>query len=75
MKDTQTNNEIAPLDIMTATLSYLAIKNYDENVSQSKQLDTITFDIEHKLEYQNKILNEILRKVGKLENGIQEIHR
>lgn len=51
------------LDLMTVLLSYISLHSYEENESQSKKLDTIIFDMEHKLEYQNKILNEILRKV------------
>ena len=60
---------IDALDLMTVLLSYISLHSYEENESQSKKLDTIIFDMEHKLEYQNKLLNEILRKVEKLENG------
>ena len=62
-------NNLDALDLMTILLSYISLHSYEENESQSKKLDTIIFDMEHKLEYQNKLLNEILRKVEKLENG------
>ena len=65
---------IDALDLMTVLLSYISLHSYEENESQSKKLDTIIFDMENKLEYQNKILNEILRKVEQIENGIQNLH-
>ena len=64
-----TNKELDALDLMTVLLSYISLHSYEENESQSKKLDTIIFDMEHKLEYQNKILNEILRKVEGIKNG------
>ena len=63
------NNFIAPLDIMTGILSYLSIANYDENQKQNKKLDTIIFDMEEKLEYQNKLLNKILKELEGLNSG------
>lgn len=60
---------IDALDLITILLAYISLHSYEENESQSKKLDTIIFDMENKLEYQNKLLNEILRKVEKLENG------
>lgn len=63
------NNFIAPLDIMTVILSYLSIVNYDENQKQNKKLDTIIFDMEEKLEYQNKLLNKILKELEGLNSG------
>ena len=63
------NTSIDALDLMTVLLSYVSLHSYEENESQSRKLDTIIFDMEHKLEYQNKLLNEILRKVERIENG------
>ncbi len=60
---------IDALNLITILLAYISLHSYEENESQSKKLDTIIFDMENKLEYQNKLLNEILRKVEKLENG------
>jgi len=65
---------IDALDLMTVLLSYISLHSYEENESQSKKLDTIIFDMEHKLEYQNKLLNEILRKVEELKNGNKKVH-
>lgn len=59
------NNGIDALDLMTVLLSYVSLHNYEQNELQSQKLDAIIYDMEQKLEYQNKILNEILRKVGK----------
>lgn len=59
------NNGIDALDLMTVLLSYISLHNYEQNELQSQKLDAIIYDMEQKLEYQNKILNEILRKVGK----------
>lgn len=58
------------LDLLTVLLSYISLHSYEENESQSRKLDTIIFDMEHKLEYQNRLLNEILRKVEKIGNGL-----
>jgi len=55
--------------MMTVLLSYLSLHSYEENESQSKKLDAIIYDFENKLEYQNRLLNEILRKVERIENG------
>ena len=63
-------NGLDALDLMTVLLAYISLHSYEENESQSKKLDTIIFDMEHKLEYQNKLLNEILRKVDLKNNGI-----
>lgn len=51
------------LDLLTVLLSYLSLHIYEENENQTKKLDAIIYDIEHKLEYQNDMLKEILRKV------------
>ena len=63
------------LDLLTVLLSYISLHSYEENESQSKKLDTIIFDMEHKLEYQNRLLNEVLRKVEKIEDGLQKIYK
>lgn len=66
MKD----NQLDALDLLTVLLSYISLHSYEENESQSRKLDTIIFDMEHKLEYQNRLLNEIIRKVERIENGL-----
>ena len=63
------------LDLLTVLLSYISLPSYEENESQSRKLDTIIFDMEHKLEYQNRLLNEVLRKVEKIEDGLQKIYK
>ena len=63
------------LDLLTVLLSYISLHSYEENESQSIKLDTIIFDMEHKLEYQNRLLNEVLRKVEKIEDGLQKIYK
>lgn len=60
---------IDALDLMTVLLSYMSLHLYEESESQNKKLDTIIFDMEHKLEYQNKLLNRILRKVDEINHG------
>lgn len=69
------NKNISALDMMTVMLSYLSLHSYEENESQSEKLDMLVYDIEHKLEYQNRILNGILRKVEKIEDGIQDLYK
>ena len=59
------NNNLDALDLMTVLLSYLSLHSYEENESQSKKLDTIIYDMEKKLDYQNRLLLEILGKVDK----------
>lgn len=56
-------NNINSLDIITLILMYISIYNIDKNAQQSQSINKLNNDIEHKLNYQNKILNEILRKV------------
>lgn len=58
---------------MTVLLAYISLHSYEENESQSQKLDTIIFDMEKKLEYQNKLLNKILREVEK--NGNKNVYR
>lgn len=57
------------LDLLTVLLSYISLHSYEENENQTRKLDAITFDMEHKLEYQNNMLREILRKVEGLKDG------
>lgn len=71
----ENNRNIDALDMMTVLLSYLSLHSYEENESQSQKLDCIIFDIEDKLEYQNRILNGILRKVERIEDGIQNLRK
>ena len=56
---------IDTLDLIAVLLAYLALHNYEENQKQNLKLDSIILDMEKKLEYKNKLLNEILRKVDK----------
>ncbi len=58
-----TDKNLDALDLLTVLLSYISLHSYEENASQTKKLDTIIFDMEHKLEYQNDLLEKILRKV------------
>ena len=69
-----TDKNIDALDLMAVLISYLSLHSYEENESQSKKLNTIIYDIEHKLEYQDRLLNGILRKVERIEDGIQNLH-
>ena len=63
-----TTKNLDALDLLTVLLSYISLHSYEENEKQTQKLDAIIFDMEHKLEYQNKLLNEILRKVDKYGN-------
>lgn len=56
-------NNINSLDIITLILMYISIYNIDKNAQQRQSINKLNSDIEYKLNYQNKILNEILRKV------------
>ena len=67
------DRSINALDLMTVLLAYISLHSYEENESQSQKLDTIIFDMEKKLEYQNKLLNKILREVEK--NGNKNVYR
>lgn len=53
------------LDLMAVLLSYISLHNYEEDQKQNKKLDTIIYDMEKKLDYQNRLLLEILGKVDK----------
>lgn len=59
---------IDALDLMAALLSYISLHNYEQEQKQNQKLDAIIYDMERKLEYQNKLLEEILRKVDKNED-------
>lgn len=61
------NNGISSLDVMTVLLAYLSVHNYGENVEANSKLDTIILDIENKLNYQDELLEKILKKVEGLE--------
>lgn len=58
-------NNINSLDIITLILMYVSIYNIDKNAQHRQSINKLNNDIEYKLNYQNKILNEILRKVEK----------
>lgn len=59
---------IDALDLMAALLSYISLHNYEQEQKQNQKLDAIIYDMERKLEYQNKLLEKILRKVDKNED-------
>ena len=62
------NKSIDALDLLSVLLAYITLHNYEENLQQNDKLDRIILDMEEKLNYQNRLLNEILRKVER-ENG------
>lgn len=64
-----TTRSIDALDLLTVILSYISLHSYEENEKQTQKLDAITIDMERKLDYQNRLLNEILRKVENIKNG------
>lgn len=59
---------IDALDLMAALLSYISLHNYEQEQKQNQKLDAIIYDMERKLEYQNELLEKILRKVDKNED-------
>lgn len=59
---------IDALDLMAALLSYISLHNYEQEQKQNQKLDAIIYDMERKLEYQNKLLEKFLRKVDKNED-------
>ena len=65
------NNDknIDALDLLTVLLAYLSLHNYEENDRQNKKLDAIIYDIEQKLENQNNLLREILKKIEGEKDG------
>jgi hypothetical protein len=63
------NKEIDALDLIATLLAYLSLHNYEENQKQNVKLDSIIVDMEKKLNYQNELLNKILEKVERGNNG------
>lgn len=63
------NKQLDALDLLSVLISYISLHNYEQNVQQNEKLDKIIYDIERKLEYQDNMLQEILRKVEGKENG------
>lgn len=63
------NKEIDALDLIATLLAYLSLHNYEENQKQNLKLDSIIVDMEKKLNYQNELLNKILEKVERGNNG------
>lgn len=59
---------IDALDLMAVLLSYISLHNYEQEQKQNQKLDAIIYDMERKLEYQNELLEKILRKVDKNED-------
>ena len=62
------NKSIDALDLLSVLLAYITLHNYEENIQQNYKLDRIIIDMEEKLNYQDEVLKEILRKVER-ENG------
>ena len=54
------NNSLTPLDVLTVLIAILNVENYVENEEQSFKIEA------HFLE-QNKILDEILERLKRLE--------
>jgi hypothetical protein len=50
---------IQALDILAAVLAYLSLHQYDESEAQSKKLDSIIYNMEKKLDFQNEMLEKI----------------
>jgi len=63
------NKEIDALDLIATLLAYLSLHNYEENQKQNLKLDSIIYDMEKKLNYQDELLNKILEKVERGNNG------
>lgn len=51
------------LDLLAVLLAYISLHNYEEGQKQNQKLDAIIYDMEKKLEYQDKLLQEILKEV------------
>ena len=60
---------IDALDLMAVLLSYLSLHDYEENQKQNIKLNVIIYDIERKLEHQEKLLEKILRKIEGVNDG------
>ena len=66
--DNNTKIGLDALDILSVLLAYISLHNYEENIEQNQKLDSIIYDIEKKLDYQNRLLNRILERVEQI-NG------
>ena len=62
------SSSIDALDLMSVLLAYISLHNYEANMLQNAKLDMIIYDVEHKLEYQDKLLNDILKKLERGED-------
>ena len=51
------------LDLLAVLLAYISLHNYEEGQKQNQKLDAIIYDMEKKLEYHDKLLQEILKEV------------
>lgn len=51
------------LDLLAVLLAYISLHNYEEGQKQNQKLDAIIYDMEKKLDYQDKLLQEILKEV------------
>lgn len=56
---------LSSLDIITVMLAYINLHTYEQSIEQNKKLDTLIYDIEKKLDYQDRILNSILERIEK----------
>lgn len=56
---------IDALDLLSVLMTYISLHNYELNEKQNKKLDEIIFDIERKLEYQDKMLEKIWKGINK----------
>ena len=63
--DEQQNNNLDALDLLSVLMTYINLHNYELNNKQNKKLDEIIFDMEKKLEYQNKMLEKIWEGINK----------
>ena len=63
------DQNIDALDLLTVLLSYISLHSYEEDIKQNKKLDMLAYDMENKLNYQNDLLNKILRKVEEILDG------
>jgi len=59
------NNNLDALDLLSVLMTYINLHNYELNTEQNKKLDEIIFDIERKLEYQDKMLDKIWERINK----------
>lgn len=59
------NDGIDALDLLSVLMTYISLHNYELNEKQNEKLDKIIFDIERKLEYQDKMLEKIWKGINK----------